>query len=96
MSSSDPNKVIDVTKAVQDVILRIYRWDSSGTWGEDGRLVDYTVPVPPGMTVLDGLIWIKANLDHTLSARGVPDGRVRFLRDVHPRQAAAGPARPRS
>ncbi|HPB26839.1 MAG TPA: succinate dehydrogenase iron-sulfur subunit [Acidobacteriota bacterium] len=66
---SDPNKVIDVTKAVQDVILRIYRWDSSGTWGEDGRLVDYQVPVPSGMTVLDALIWIKANLDHTLSWR---------------------------
>ncbi|MCS7146286.1 MAG: succinate dehydrogenase iron-sulfur subunit [Nitrososphaerota archaeon] len=37
--------------------------------GKKGVYADYDVPVKKGMTVLDGLIYIKENLDPTLSVR---------------------------
>ncbi len=48
------------------VIFRLRRYDpETGGYREDR----YEVPVYRGMTVLDGLIWIKENLDRTVSYR---------------------------
>lgn len=55
------------SNVVKDVTLRVFRWNQAE--GGPGRLQDYKVPVVPGMTVLDALIWVKENLDHTLSWR---------------------------
>ena len=45
--------------------LRIWR----GLAPEDGRIETYDVPFEPGQSVLDGLRWIRANLDPTLAIR---------------------------
>jgi succinate dehydrogenase / fumarate reductase iron-sulfur subunit len=44
--------------------LRVYRGDA-----EDGRLVDYEVPVAEGMVVLDALHWIQAHESGDLAVR---------------------------
>jgi succinate dehydrogenase/fumarate reductase-like Fe-S protein len=46
-------------------ILRIRR----GAANEIARYQDYTVPYEEGMSVLDALRWIRANLDSTLAIR---------------------------
>jgi len=65
---SQEHKTFDNTKIIKEVTLRVFRWDPDGHFGE-GRLVDYTVPVVQGMTVLDALIYLKEHTDHTLSWR---------------------------
>lgn len=53
-------------KMNKDVTFRLKRWDPSrGKW----RTSTYTIPVRRGMTVLDALIYIKENIDHTLAYR---------------------------
>ena len=51
----------------RDILFRVRRFDP----GRDAEpyYQDFTVPVPPGMVVLEGLWWIKENLDATLSWR---------------------------
>jgi succinate dehydrogenase / fumarate reductase iron-sulfur subunit len=61
MSESGDSKII---KTVKYEVLRY----NPGTDGAP-RLQEYSVPVTKGMTVLDGLTWIKENLDRTLSWR---------------------------
>ncbi len=53
-------------KTVKNVKFIIKRWDPN-----KGRFFTsvYTVPVHKGMTVLDALLYIKENLDHTLAFR---------------------------
>jgi len=50
-----------------DVVFRVRRFDPE----KDSRpyYEDFTVPCPPGLVVLDGLWYIKENLDPTLSWR---------------------------
>ncbi|HEY7217510.1 MAG TPA: 2Fe-2S iron-sulfur cluster-binding protein [Candidatus Binatia bacterium] len=45
--------------------LRIQR----GSPGEPGRFDEFDVPYENGMSVLDALRWIRANLDSTLAIR---------------------------
>ena len=61
MSESGDSKII---KTVKYEVLRY----NPGTDGAP-RLQEYSVPVTKGMTVLDGLTWIKEHLDRTLSWR---------------------------
>ena len=49
------------------VIFEVLRYDPEK--GEAPRLQEFTVPTTKGMTVLDGLHWIKENSDHTLAWR---------------------------
>jgi succinate dehydrogenase / fumarate reductase iron-sulfur subunit len=53
-----------ILKAVKFEVLR-YNPDGN----ESPHLVNYSVPVTKGMTVLDGLTWIKEHLDSSLSWR---------------------------
>ena len=48
-----------------EAILHIYRGDD-----ESGKMVDYTIPVAPGMVVLDAV--------HTVQAMHAPDLAVRW------------------
>jgi succinate dehydrogenase / fumarate reductase iron-sulfur subunit len=54
------------TRVIKTVIFEVLRYDP-----QDGgpRLQEYSVPVTKGMTVLDGLTWIKEHLDRTLAWR---------------------------
>ena len=45
--------------------LKIWR----GSPGEEGRFDSHEVPFEPGQTVLDGLRWIRINLDPSLAIR---------------------------
>lgn len=50
---------------IKDVVFRIQRYNKEkGTWWDE-----YKIPVYKGMTILDGLIYIKENLDGTLTFR---------------------------
>lgn len=49
------------------VIFEVLRYDPEK--GGNPHLEEFTVPVTKGMTVLDGLHWIKENKDRTLSWR---------------------------
>ncbi len=49
------------------VVFRIFRFNSGD--GGAPRFQEYTVPVQKGMTVLDGLVYIKENLDGTIAYR---------------------------
>ena len=49
------------------IIFEVLRYDPEK--GEAPRLQEFTVPVTKGLTVLDGLNWIKENKDHTLAWR---------------------------
>jgi len=49
------------------VVFEVLRYDPEK--GEAPHLQEFTVPVAKGMTVLDGLHWIKENKDRTLSWR---------------------------
>jgi succinate dehydrogenase / fumarate reductase iron-sulfur subunit len=64
---SQPKHDTADSSVIATVTLRVFRWNREE--GGAGRLQDYQVPVIQGMTVLDALIWIKENLDHTLSWR---------------------------
>ena len=48
----------------RDAILQVYRGDSSG-----GRMVEYKVPVEPGMVVLDAIHWIQGHVAPDLAVR---------------------------
>jgi succinate dehydrogenase / fumarate reductase iron-sulfur subunit len=54
------------TKVIKTVIFEVLRYAP-----QDGgpRLQEYSVPLAKGMTVLDGLTWIKEHLDRTLAWR---------------------------
>ena len=51
---------------MEKVTFELKRWDPENKRFYKSR---YEVPVHKGMTVLDGLIWIKENLDRTVSYR---------------------------
>jgi succinate dehydrogenase / fumarate reductase iron-sulfur subunit len=53
--------------ATRDIVFRVRRFDP----GHDAEpyYQDFTVPVPVGMVVLEGLWWIKEHLDATLAWR---------------------------
>ena len=53
--------------STKPVIFKIQRYDPES--GRDPHWQELTVPSVRGMTVLDGLIYIKENLDSTLSFR---------------------------
>ena len=57
----------ETPKAVKNIVFEILRYDPEKD--KAPSLKEYTVPVPKGMTVLDGLLWIKENLDPTLAYR---------------------------
>jgi succinate dehydrogenase / fumarate reductase, iron-sulfur subunit len=54
-------------KVLKTVVFEVLRYNPE----KDGapRLQEYSVPVTKGMTVLDGLTWIKEHLDPTLAWR---------------------------
>jgi succinate dehydrogenase / fumarate reductase iron-sulfur subunit len=54
-------------ETVKTVTFRIRRYDPEKQ--ELPRYMEYRVPVQMGMTVLDGILYIKEHLDHSLSAR---------------------------
>lgn len=66
MTNSNHKNDTDDT-AVKTVVFEVLRYNPE----QDAkpRLQEFTVPVPKGMTVLDGLTWIKEHLDPTLSWR---------------------------
>src|SRR5260370_37387412 len=49
---------------MKEATLRVFRGDSKG-----GQTVDYRVPVPPGMVVLDALHYIQGHLAQELAGR---------------------------
>jgi succinate dehydrogenase / fumarate reductase iron-sulfur subunit len=49
------------------VVFTVFRHDPSA--GGKPRYVSYEVPYRRGMTVLDGLLYIKERIDHTLAIR---------------------------
>ena len=51
--------------ATREALLKVYRGDKNG-----GATQDFTVPIEPGMVVLDAIHWIQAN--------GAPDLAVRW------------------
>ena len=51
--------------SIKSATLHIRR----GAPGEAGRYDDFEVPYEDGMSVLDALRWIRANLDSTLAIR---------------------------
>jgi len=51
----------------EQVTFKIQRYNPEG--GSPPHLQEFTVPASKGMTVLDGLIYIKENLDSTLAFR---------------------------
>lgn len=59
-------RVITLSSQVREVIFRVRRYNP-----EEGKKwwAEYKVPTIRGMTVLDALLYIKENLDHTLSLR---------------------------
>ncbi|MBW1973512.1 MAG: succinate dehydrogenase iron-sulfur subunit [Deltaproteobacteria bacterium] len=54
-------------EVIKEVIFRVHRFSPDD--GKPPRMQDYKVPVKRGMTVLDGLHYIRDNLDSTLSYR---------------------------
>lgn len=54
-----------MTEKVKNVKFRLFRYSGNGESG----FKEYDVPVQEGMTVLDAIIWIKENLDPTISYR---------------------------
>jgi succinate dehydrogenase / fumarate reductase, iron-sulfur subunit len=55
------------SKVLKTVTFEVLRYSPES--GGSPRLQEYQVPVTKGMTVLDALLWIKENLDPTLSWR---------------------------
>lgn len=59
-----------MTRTTTDVIFRISRFDPRGEDpSQESTTRDYTVPVPPGMVVLEALWYVKEHLDATLAFR---------------------------
>jgi len=56
-----------VSDSEKNIIFEVLRYNPEK--GEAPRLQEFTVPTTKGMTVLDGLHWIKENRDHTLAWR---------------------------
>ncbi len=56
-----------MSERIQTVIFKIRRYDPEG--GGTARFDEFTVPVAPGMTVLEGLTRIKEDFDSTLTFR---------------------------
>ena len=54
-------------KVIKKVTFEVLRYNPGKD--ETPRLQKYSVPVSKGMTVLDGLTWVKEHLDRTLSWR---------------------------
>ncbi len=54
-------------EVVKTITFRVRRYDPEKK--EAPRYEEYKVPVQRGMTVLDGILYIKEHLDHTLAAR---------------------------
>jgi len=54
-------------EVVKTVTFRVRRYDPEKDKAPSYK--EYKVPVQKGMTVLDGILYIKENLDHSLSAR---------------------------
>ena len=54
-------------KVLKMVTYQVLRYNPEANGGP--RLQEYSVPVTKGMTVLDGLTWIKEHLDSTLAWR---------------------------
>ncbi len=52
---------------IKTVVFEVLRYNPGD--GQKPRLQEYSVPVTKGMTVLDGLNWIKEHTDRTLSWR---------------------------
>ncbi len=67
MTDATPRNGDKETKVIKTVIFEVLRYSPAD--GKAPRLQEYSVPVTKGMTVLDGLTWIKENLDRTLSWR---------------------------
>jgi len=67
MSQPASNDGTKDSKIIKTVTYEVLRYNPAQ--GGKPRLQDYSVPVPKGMTVLDGLTWIKEHLDPTLSWR---------------------------
>ncbi len=57
----------DFGEVVKTVTFRVRRYDPEKD--DAPRYEEYRVPVQKGMTVLDGILYIKEHIDHTLSAR---------------------------
>ena len=57
----------EISTAVRDIVFRVRRYNPETD--EKPYYEDFTVPVPEGMVVLEGLWWIKENLDATLAWR---------------------------
>jgi succinate dehydrogenase / fumarate reductase iron-sulfur subunit len=54
-------------EVVKTVTFRVRRYDPEKK--EIPKYEEYKVPVQKGMTILDGILYIKEHLDHSLSAR---------------------------
>ncbi len=54
-----------MAEKVKKVTFRVYRSNGKGK----GNYSEYTIDVERGMTVLDSIIWIKENVDPTISYR---------------------------
>lgn len=63
-------KAIDFNESTpaKTVCFRVQKWDPAEP-GSAPKMVEYSVPVPQGMTVLDALMYIKHHLDHNLAWR---------------------------
>lgn len=68
MSNKESLRTIEIgmDKVIKNVTFRVFRYSGSG---ESPLYRDYEIPVIRGMTVLEGLIYIKENLDATISMR---------------------------
>jgi len=62
------NNTEGTEKIIKEITFRLYRWEGENPDGKS-ELIDYQVPVHAGMTVLEGLIYIKHHLDQSLSYR---------------------------
>ena len=54
-------------QVVKEIVFRVHRFSPDN--GQPPRMQEFRVPVREGMTVLDGLHYIRDNLDSTLSYR---------------------------
>ncbi|MBN2431188.1 MAG: succinate dehydrogenase iron-sulfur subunit [Acidobacteria bacterium] len=64
-NNNDNNSAV---KIVKNIAFRIYRWDGANP-DDAPQMKVYEVPVYKGMTVLEGLIYIKHYLDQSISYR---------------------------
>ncbi len=67
MCKTDAPQVDEGTRVLKEVTFKILRYNPETDKAPSVK--SYTVPVIKGMTVLDGLHWIKENVDSTLAWR---------------------------